>query len=206
MSELPPDFPEVNETGAPVDAPDSGGADTNLAVPGGHEAFGGGTTLVEDTPGEAFGELEEDGGDVVDISYKDDDADLLGDGPDGSADVFYPTFGKSLAEAADTNEEHEGTRVATIHDIANETVPEEKVEAGNSFGEEIEDTPGAGRDYPIELLDITDVLMGQGEAGEAEAMRLLEEYDDSQSALVIPKQPASSEDGESDITQSDMLF
>lgn len=201
MSELPPDYPEVTNTGAP----DNGFEPEALSVPNGHNTLGGGRTLVEDTPGGAFGELEEDGdADVIDIKHKDDDADLLGDDP-ADADVFYPTFGMPSANETATEQGRQGSSVATIHDINGEVVPDEHVDVGSSIAEEeIDDTPQGSRDYPAELIDRADILIGQGD--EDSAFRLLEEYEDSQVVPEIPKQSTSPEDEDPEDNLTDTLF
>lgn len=208
MSELPPDYPEITDTGAPVDAPDGDFEPETLSATNGHDTLGGGNTLVEDTPGGAFGELEEDtGADVIDIKYKDgDDADLLGDDPgaDSGENVFFPTFGEPQADEVATERGQQGSRVATIHEI-NGSDPEEHVDIADPLVEEdIDDTPQGGKDYPAELIDRADILIGQGD--EDAAFRLLDEYDETQAMPKIPQQSTSPEDDEPEGTQNDRLF
>jgi hypothetical protein len=205
MSELPPDYPEVSNTGTPIDAPESGFEPETLSVSNGHDTLGGDRTLVEDTPGGAFGELEEDGNaDVIDFKHKDDGADLLGDDPAG-ADVLYPTFGVPSVNETASEQGRQDSSVATIHDINGEAVPDEHADTGDSIAEEeIDDTPQGSRDYPAELIDRADILIGRGD--EDAAFRLLQAYDDSQVMPEIPKQSTSPEDEDPEDNLTDTLF
>lgn len=209
MSELPPDYPEVTDTGTPIDAPESDFEPGTLSVSNGHDTSRGGGTLIEDTPGGAFGELEEtDGADIIDINYKDgDDADLLGDDPGDASDenVFYPTFTKPAADEVTAEPGQQGSRVATIHDINGEAVPGEHVDADDPIAEEeLDDTPQGDRGYPAELIDRADILIGQGD--EDGAFRLLDEYDETQAMPEIPRQSTSPEDDDPVDDLTDTLF
>lgn len=207
MSELPPDYSEITDTGVAVDAPEDGFEPETLSVSNGHDTIGGGGTLEEETPGGAFGELEEDGGaEVININYKvGDDADLLDDDPGLEENVAYPTFGKPPADEVAAEQGQQGSSVATIHDINGGTAPDEHVDIADPLVEEdINDTPQGSRDYPAELIDQADILIGLGD--EDGAFRLLDAYDTSQAMPEMPRQSTSPEDDDPADDLTDTLF
>lgn len=191
MSELPPDLPEVIETGAPVGALDGSMEETGFDAPVGSGDIDNDETLAATDADSGFGELVADTDDLAEvIDLHQDDSDLFGDAPD--AEILRPTFNGSRSAAPDTDAHGlESGQEATIRDLHDEAEPEARVPEVIDCSA---DTPQGGKIYPADLLAVADQLMGEGETGEIEAMRLLDEYDKSPDKLEIPRQPESSED------------
>lgn len=120
-------------------------------------------------------------GPMDDLGDLGDDLDPTGTGvPDN---VSYPPFAPASSDAGMA---HDGGVAAPVVLLNRDGPPAPEAEPADNFDDALlpatrdfdtGDTPGGAREYPQELVDYTDGLMGQGETGEEAAIAALERYE-----------------------------
>ena len=140
------------------------------------------------------------------------DAAGSGAGQSGQDNVVYPDF-VPAAGAADNSQATSGERTAPVVLLNRDAVPADETSPPGDWIDEVlpevaeddlADTPQGARPYPPELVNYTDALMMQGDAGEEQAIQLLEHYDSTGQLpeWLIP-QPAQSPETMNEALQED---